>query len=224
MVDIRGSPFAIECLDPWQQEPVGGAALARRPGATLACASGDLILFGGDKSLAAVCHPPTAAEEQQQPWQWVPTAEAERPLARKAHAAAVVAAAAPAGGTGSTPQLLVCGGQALEGDPADLHDVRMLQGSGGKGAWEWQPAGAEIQLHQRPDGSMAPTERNSHCAAVMGSTLLIFGGEHDGQLLQELCLLDLSNKVGCSCTCEDRHKGVCANCVAQDKGVWSLGC
>ena len=131
----------------------------------------------------------------EEPWQWAPTGEADRPVARKGHAAA-----AAAGGC-----LLVCGGQALEGEGADLADVRALRSD--SASWRWQPAGPEAQLHQRPDGTLVPTERNGHCAVALGGsssgssscgggTLLIFGGEHQWQLLQELCLLRLWDTGG----------------------------
>jgi hypothetical protein len=99
----------------------------------------------------------------------------------------------------------VCGGQALEGEGADLADVRALRSD--SASWRWQPAGPEAQLHQRPDGTLVPTERNGHCAVALGGsssgssscgggTLLIFGGEHQWQLLQELCLLRLWDTGG----------------------------
>ena len=185
LADIRGSPFTVECADPWRQQPLAGGTPAKRAGATLSSLGSSLLVYGGDKSLAAACHAP-AGEEL---WQWAPTAEADRPVARKCHAAAA------AGGC-----LLVCGGQALEGESADLVDTRVLCSDGA--SWRWQPAGPEAQLHQRPDGTLLPTERNSHCAVALGSgsggssSLLIFGGEHQGQLLQELCLLRLSDTVG----------------------------
>lgn len=186
MAHIRGSPFSVEAADPWQQRGLVGVAPAKRAAATLSSVGTDLVLFGGDKSLAAVCHAPGGEE----PWQWFPTSEADRATARKGHAAAGVA---------GTKQLVVCGGQALEGEPADLADVRLLVSNGSSFAgtsWHWQPASAAVQLHQWTDGTEVPTERNSHCAVAFGSTLLVFGGEHQGQLLQELCLLDLSSKVG----------------------------
>jgi hypothetical protein len=166
---------------------MGGEALAKRNAATLSSVGSHLVLFGGDKSLAAACHAPGGSEE---PWQWVTTSEADRATARKGHAAAVVP---------GTSQLVVCGGQALEGEATDLSDVRLLVGSNSSSSagginWQWQPAAA-MQLHQRADGTEVPTERSSHCAVALGSMLLMFGGEHQGQLLQELCLLDLSNKV-----------------------------
>lgn len=184
---IRGSPFTIECSDPWQPRVLAGAAPLRRPGATLASVGSDLVLFGGDKSLAAVCHAPVPADEldEQRTWQWFPTDESERPVARKGHAAAVVP---------GTAKLLVCGGIGLEGEPTELIDVRTLVCHGS--SWGWQAAGAAPTLHERPDGSKAPTERSGHCAVALGSdTLLVFGGESQGQLLQEMCLLDSTNKV-----------------------------
>ena len=102
---IRGSPLSIECSDPWEQRTLVGAAPPKRSGATLASLGDDLVVFGGDESLAAVCHAPqstaaAAADEaaaacaQQPAWQWFPTAEAECPPARKGHAMA----AAPGSG------------------------------------------------------------------------------------------------------------------------------
>lgn len=186
MVSIRGSPFAIEATDPWAQQALAGAAPARRAGATLTSMGSQLVLYGGDKSLAAVCHAPAAGAAEHLAWEWQQTTEGERPTARKGHAAAQVAAG----------RLLVCGGTSLEGETADLSDVRLLHGNGN--SWAWEAAAAlQPQLHQRPDGSMAPSERAGHCAAVLGGrTLVVFGGEHQGQLLQELCLLDLASKVG----------------------------
>lgn len=185
-VPIRGSPFAIEATDPWAQQTLAGVAPAQRAGATLTSLGSQLVLYGGDRSLAAICHAPAAGAAEQQAWEWQQTAEAERPTARKGHAAAQVAAG----------RLLVCGGTSLEGEPADLADVRLLHGSGN--SWAWEAAVAlQPQLHQRPDGSMAPTGRAGHCAAVLGSRMLVvFGGEHQGQLLQEMCLLDLASEVG----------------------------
>ena len=191
MAPIRGSPFSINAADPWEQQVLAGAAPARRAGATLTSLGSDLVLFGGDKSLAAVCHAPAAGAAEQQPWQWVPTGETERPVARKGHAAAALPAS----------RLLVCGGTSLEGEPADLADVRVLHTEGSRlagASWAWEAAAAlQPKLHPRADGSLVPTERAGHCAAVLGGhTLVVFGGEHHGQLLQELCLLDLSSKVG----------------------------
>lgn len=187
---IRGSPFSVECSDPWAQRPLVGAAPARRPGATLSSLGSDLILFGGDKSLAAVCHASADEGEGGQAWQWFPIGEAERPPARKAHAAA----AAPGGS-----RLLVSGGLALEGEPSELMDVRALVSHGTSFAgtsWGWQAPGPAPQVHTRADGSLVPSERSGHCAVALGpDALLIFGGEQQGQLLQELCLLDASNKV-----------------------------
>ena len=185
MAHIRGSPFVVESADPWQERHLGGAAPAKRAGATLSSVGSDLVLFGGDKSLAAVCH----ALSGDEPWQWFPTSEGDAPLARKGHAAAAVP---------GSRQLVVCGGQALDGEPCNLADVRQLASHGSSFAgtsWRWQPAGSAMQLHQRADGSQVPSERSGHCAVMIGSTLLAFGGEHDGQLLQELCLADLSSKV-----------------------------
>ncbi len=187
MAPIRGSPFAIEATDPWVQQALAGAAPARRAAATLTSLGSQLVLFGSDKSLAAVCHAPAAEAGEQQAWEWHQTGEAERPTARKGHAAAQVAASC----------LVVCGGTSLEGEPADLADVRLLHGSGTNWAWE-SAAALQAQPYQRPDGSLVPTERAGHCATVLGGrTLVVFGGEHLGQLLQELCLLDLASKVGC---------------------------
>lgn len=209
MAPIRGSPFAIQAADPWEQQALAGAAPTRRAGATLTSLGSDLVLFGGDKSLAAVCHAPAAGAAEQQPWQWASTGEAERPVARKGHAAAAVAPG----------KLLVCGGTALEGEPADLTDVRILHTEGTRFAgasWAWEAAAAlQPELHQRADGSLVPTERAGHCAAVLGGrTLVVFGGEHHGQLLQELCLLDMSSKVGGwgSQACPLAHPLVAVDC------------
>ena len=43
LADIRGSPFTVECSDPWQQQPLAGAAPAKRAGATLSSLGGDLL-------------------------------------------------------------------------------------------------------------------------------------------------------------------------------------
>lgn len=187
---IRGSPFSIECSDPWLERPLVGPAPNRRPGATLSSLGSDLVLFGGDKLLAAVCHAPADAGEAGQAWQWFPTGEAERPSARKGHATAT-----PAGGS----RLLVCGGVALEGEPSELIDVHALISHGTASAgpiWGWTAQGPAPRMHSRPDGSLAPSERSGHSAVALGQDiLLIFGGEQQGQLLQELCLLDTYNKV-----------------------------
>ncbi|KAI3429649.1 hypothetical protein D9Q98_005734 [Chlorella vulgaris] len=193
---IRGSPFSVECCDPWQQRQLAGTAPAKRAGAVLAPVGGDLVLFGGDRSPAAVCHHAPQREGEAavaEAWQWSAVGDADRPAARKAHSWAV---------TGGGKQLVVSGGQALEGDPSDLQDVRLLinsslNGCSGSAAsspsWHWQPEGPAIQLHQRPEGGQqVPTERSGHCLVALGSVLLAFGGEHQGQLLQELCLLDTS--------------------------------
>lgn len=187
MAPIRGSPFAIEAADPWAQQALAGAAPARRAGTTLTSLGSSLVLYGGDKSLAAICHAPAAEAAEGQTWEWHLTGEAERPAARKGHIAAQVAAG----------RLVVYGGTSLEGKPADLADVRLLHGSGT--SWAWEAASAlQPQLHQRPDGSLVPTEKAGHCATVLGGrTLVVFGGEHQGQLLQDLCMLDLASQVGC---------------------------
>lgn len=189
MAPIRGSPFAIECCDPWQPVTVTGLAPAKRAGATLASLGSDLVLYGGDKSAAAVCHAACSSDDPARPWQWSSVGEEARPPARRGHAVA------PAG----PGRLVVVGGQSLEGEPGDLMDVRILQSSGASFAgasWAWLPAGPQPLPHVRPDGSAAPLERSAHCAAVLGGrTLLVFGGEYHGQLLQELCLLDLDAKV-----------------------------
>ena len=189
---IRGSPFTVECSDPWEQRRLVGAAPARRPGATLTSLGTDLVVFGGDKSLAAVCHAPPAGDAAGEPWQWHPTAEGGRPPARKGHAAA----AAPDGA-----HLLVCGGVALEGEAgAELADVATLASHGTSFAgtsWAWVAAGPAPQLHQRADGAEVPAERSGHCAVTLpgAASLLVFGGERQGQLTNELLLLDTSNKV-----------------------------
>ncbi|EFN60095.1 hypothetical protein CHLNCDRAFT_133411 [Chlorella variabilis] len=208
MAHIRGSPFSVEAADPWQQRGLVGVAPAKRAAATLSSVGTDLVLFGGDKSLAAVCHAPGGEE----PWQWFPTSEADRATARKGHAAAGVA---------GTKQLVVCGGQALEGEPADLADVRLLVSNGSSFAgtsWHWQPASAAVQLHQWTDGTEVPTERNSHCAVAFGSTLLVFGGEHQGQLLQELCLLDLSSKGAAAAAAGDGFVAIFGGCASNEQG------
>lgn len=158
----------------------------RRPGASLSSLGSDLVVFGGDKAPAAVCHAPADGGEGGPAWQWFATGEAERPPARKGHAAA----AAPDGS-----RLLVCGGLALEGEPSELMDVRSLVSKGT--GWAWQAQGPAPQMHTRADGSQAPSERSGHCAVALGPhALLIFGGQQQGQLLQELCLLDSSDNVG----------------------------
>jgi len=165
-----------------------GIAPARRAGATLTSVGNDLVLYGGDKSLAIVCHAPPA--ESGHGWQWFPTPEEERPPARKGHAAAALP---------GCQQVLVYSGVGLEGDLTELADVRILASQGTSFAgtsWIWQAAGPTPQPHHRADGSEVPSPRSGHCLVALSATmLLLFGGESQGQLLQELCLLDTSDKV-----------------------------
>lgn len=57
LVPIRGSPFTIDCADPWVNHRVMGTFPPRRKGATLAALGSELVVYGGDKSGKCLVQP-----------------------------------------------------------------------------------------------------------------------------------------------------------------------
>jgi dynein heavy chain, axonemal len=121
-VPVRGSPFLVECQDPWTRHRLMGNTPSKRKGAVLQAVSSSLVLYGGDKSGLSVCNTEGAD------WKWSnPTAEGDVPLDRTLHACTVNA----------SDEMVVFGGQNLN-DGSDLAGVHFLSRNGD--GWVWHPA------------------------------------------------------------------------------------
>ncbi len=118
-VPIRGSPFTVNCTDPWTKHRVMGPVPAKRKGATVTTLGTEMVLYGGDKSGVTVLN--TEGAE----WRWAQPAVAGGPPADRSNHTTVVL---------SDGELVVFGGVGLA-DGNDLNDMFYLrkQGEG----WVW---------------------------------------------------------------------------------------
>ncbi|DBA86689.1 TPA: Dynein alpha chain, flagellar outer arm [Trebouxia sp. C0004] len=173
-VGIRGSPFAVECTDPWTKYRVLGALPARRQGLSMFTMADDLVVYGGDKSGLAVC---TMAGAD---WKWAaPAIAGKEPVSRKFQSL-----------TAMGSQMVMFGGQSLE-DNADLNDLFFLTKIADGYSWTSPEGVTGFVRAALPDSPAAlPTERNSHAAVAIDSDLLILGGESNAELVQEMCMID----------------------------------
>ncbi|KAK9867723.1 hypothetical protein WJX84_004647 [Apatococcus fuscideae] len=196
-VEVRGSPFRVTCADPWTSHRVMGTVPSRNAGATVCSLEGELVLYGGDKAGVMSCTAPMLGD-----WRWSHArTSGDAPPARKYH----TATAATYG------EIVIFGGQSLESS-SDLNDLYFLiQGSEG---FTWrtpQEVRGYIRTPPAPiaaaDGTLPeaaadqdlaealPQERSSHVAALLEGDLLILGGECNGDLSKESCLVDTSSKT-----------------------------
>ncbi|KAI8464229.1 MAG: flagellar alpha dynein [Monoraphidium minutum] len=183
-VPIRGSPFTITTSDPWVRHRTGGAAPARRKGASLVAVGGELVLYGGDASGASVCVPAGATGE----WRWSQIAAAgAAPPDRAAHSAAVWASG-----------MVVFGGAALEPSGGELADVWWLRRQGG--GWVWGVPGrhtpyVRLDAEGQPAGEPAPAAgRVGAAVAMVADELLVLGGEAGGDLAADAASADLGDR------------------------------
>ena len=112
---IRGSPYAVHCVDPWTSHRVSGAAPLVRKGLSFCTLSGgNGALYGGetpgDTSVKVLA---TGGDS----WQWVdPSPEGEAPKPRAGHAVSAVG-----------DQMVVFGGMSTDGGSEELDDVAIFQ-------------------------------------------------------------------------------------------------
>lgn len=120
LVPIRGSPFTVDCVDPWTKHRVTGATPAKRKGLTISAVGNELVVYGGDKSGISVCSTEGAD------WKWS-TAQAggSVPADRTNHSATVL----PSG------EVVVFGGSGLM-DNQDMNDMYYLR-KADDGSWVW---------------------------------------------------------------------------------------
>lgn len=117
---IRGSPYKVQCKDPWTQHRVVGAIPAKRKGATMRLVKGELVIWGGDKSDVVTC---VVADSE---WKWVaPTIIGVAPAARGFCTATVHHQAA----------VVYFGGLGLA-DNSEMNDVAVLLRT--DAGWEWK--------------------------------------------------------------------------------------
>ncbi|KAK9817742.1 hypothetical protein WJX72_001478 [[Myrmecia] bisecta] len=178
-VDIRGSPFVVECSDPWTKHRVMGATPAKRTGLSLCSLGGEMVLYGGDKSGLSVCS--TSGAD----WKWTnPPTTGKEPIARRLHSTTAVG-----------NELVVFGGQSME-DNSELNDLCFLKKEGDGYIWS-APTTAEGYLRaNKPDqtGPAQPQERYNHVGIAIDSDLLVFSGEAGGELVKEHAMVDLERK------------------------------
>eukprot|EP00891_Asterochloris_glomerata_P001316 jgi/Astpho2/1316/Aster-06188 len=178
-VGIRGSPFAIEVGDPWTKHRVLGSLPAKRSGLTVSAIGNELVLYGGDKSGLLVCN--TADTD----WKWVaPSVQGNAPVSRRLHSATVMGI-----------DVVIFGGISME-DNSDLSDLCYLTKAAGGFTWS-TPASVEGFVRQsKPDQPAAlPVERSAHTAVAIDTDLLIFSGEANGELVDELCMVDTEKRA-----------------------------
>ena len=117
-VPIRGSPFIVECEDPWTKHRVMGATPARRKGLTLTTVGTELVLYGGDKSGVSVCMTEGAD------WKWTSAAVAgDAPPDRSMHSATLL-----------NDEIVIFGGINLA-DQSELNDLYYLRKTAN--GWSW---------------------------------------------------------------------------------------
>ncbi len=163
MVPIRGSPFTVDCQDPWTKHRAVGAAPARRKGACMLPIGQELAVYGGDKSGVAVCT--TGSGD----WRWSTGVDAGVVPDRVNHAA-----------VGTTSQVLVVGGTGLA-DNNELCDMCCL--TRGPEGWSWR----------RPEVQALAKGRAGAAVVVLEGQVLAIGGENSGDLVPELlALVDMS--------------------------------
>ena len=118
LVPIRGSPFTIDCEDPWTKHRVMGATPARRKGLSLVTIGNELVLYGGDKSGVSVC----ATDGPD--WKWsAPAISGDAPPDRSMHSATVI-----------NEEVVIFGGINLA-DQSDLNDLFYLRKTAD--GWSW---------------------------------------------------------------------------------------
>ena len=82
-----------------------------------------------------------------------------------------------------------------------LEWLRIFTGMQATGGYTWStPASAEGFVRQsKPDQPAAlPVERSAHTAVAIDTDLLIFSGEANGELVDELCMVDTEKRVSCT--------------------------
>ncbi len=215
-VPIRGSPFTIDCQDPWVKHRVMGTFPARRKGMTLVTMGSELVAYGGDKSGVSVCN----TEGADWRWQTV-TPEGEAPADRTLHSATVVG-----------DSMVIFGGTSLASND-DLNDMFTLckegegwvwthpansqpyirhpdptaeqaeEGSGegaapaegeGEGAGEGEEGAGSAE--QAPANNSEPrpvTARNSHTAVAIDRDLYVLNGDNAGDMMREFAMVDTSD-------------------------------
>ena len=150
---VRGSPFRIQCADPWTYPRVLGSVPAKRKAATLLPVGDELVMFGGDKGRAYTL------STGDGDWRWntmaVPDGMKE-PSPRTAHGAALAGSNA----------LVVFAGISMD-DASELADVWQLTNRGGE--WTWAAAAASqpfvrelkrqraLEANKLPDPRPVPT-------------------------------------------------------------------
>eukprot|EP00877_Chromochloris_zofingiensis_P015255 jgi/Chrzof1/9984/Cz04g22250.t1 len=180
LVPIRGSPFTVHCTDPWVKHRVLGATPGKRKGATLVALQDELVLYGGDNTGVSVCNI-NAAD-----WKWNSvTTSGDVPGHRGNHSAVVV-----------RDQMVVFGGSSLA-DSSELADMYWLKKQL-NGSWTWGCPNTHTPYVRHTGEEQAtpmPVEaRCAHAAVAVDADLYLFGGEHNSKLLQELCMVDTSDK------------------------------
>ena len=99
--------------------------------------------------------------------------------------------------------LTECQGQQLAdfGCPGWSDWLRIFAGMQAAGGYTWStPASVEGFVRQsKPDQPAAlPVERSAHTGVAIDTDLLIFSGEANGELLDELCMVDTEKRVSCT--------------------------
>lgn len=244
---IRGSPFTIECSDPWTKHRTMGACPAKRKGMALLPMGDELVAWGGDKSgLSTV-------SISGNDWRWAPAAavkedpEAEgEPVVPEDRVNASISL--------KKGKMLMHGGASLK-DNQDIADFCILKKT--EEGWVWsivsenasylrrpkaepepkeapveeapaaaapaegeegeaeeaaapaeaeEPEAAAEEEEEEPAAAPMPDEdaepepfipRNSASTWVVGNDFYVFGGDNDGELLQEFCVMDMTNKESC---------------------------
>lgn len=181
---IRGSPFVIDCKDPWTKHRIMGAAPAKRKGMSLVTLGGDLVAYGGDRTGISVC----AASGSD--WKWTnPTPVGEDTPEDKSLPAVII----------KKDTMISFGGVSLNSnnDTADLAFLKKTEEG-----WTWTKVKehAPYMRRAKEGEEEAPTEpqpikaRNSASIWVVEKDLYVFGGENDGDLMQEFAVMDTTNK------------------------------
>ena len=121
---VRGSPFIVNCKDPWTKPRVLGSMPQKRKAATMLPVGGDIVLFGGDKCAPCVLN--TSGED----WRWstmsLPDGASEPPP-RTGHTAIPY---------GDDAMIVFAGVQLAE--QTESADVWMLKKKGSE--WSWTAA------------------------------------------------------------------------------------
>ncbi len=141
-VPIRGSPFMVECEDPWTPHRVMGATPARRKGLSICSVGNELVLYGGDKSGVSTCN------TEGVDWKWSTVAPAgEAPPDRSMHSCTVL-----------DDEVVIFGGVSLA-DGNELSDMYYLRKTADGWSWSHPAESKPYVRHPAPiKGEASATE------------------------------------------------------------------